>query len=105
MSKRNDKTGSPLSPSKTTTNNDSNHNSDKKDKLHAKIADLLLQWENLGYANHVYHDALIYLLTSENEPDSDILIGAMVIQRCLHKNSQATLGQMKQLQHWLEQPS
>ena len=103
MSKRNDKAGSPLSPSKNTTNSDSNSNSHWKDELVAKIDDLLQQYENLGYAYYFYHDALMSMLTSENEPNSDILLGAMATQRWLRASSKAALKQIKQIQYGLEQ--
>ena len=103
MSKRNDKAGSPLSPSKTTTNHDSNGNSHWRDELSDKMTYLLQQWENISHAQHFYHDALMYMLTSENEPDSDSLIGAMIISRWLHTDALATLGRMRRLQLWIEE--
>jgi len=36
------------------------------------------------YGQAFYHEALMNLLTSENEPDSDSLIGAMIFQRWLN---------------------
>ena len=41
-----------------------------------------------------YHEALMNLLTSDAEPDSDTLIGAMVCQRWIRETGQ-------QLQQWV----
>ena len=81
MTERNDKSGSPLSPSKTTSNHDSDSISHWKDVLQAKINDLENQLVYLHHSQCFYHEAMVNLLTSENEPDSDTLTGATVTQR------------------------
>ena len=102
MTEHNDKSGSPLPPSKTTPNHDSNRNSHWRDELQTKINDLDNQLVYIHHSQCFYHEAMVNLLTSENEPDSDTLAGAMVTQRWLQDSTQDILNHMDHIQHWLE---
>lgn len=57
-------------------------------QLKEEFGDQLLSFEQSLqqqlYGQAFYHEALMNLLTSQNEPDSDSLIGAMIFQRWLN---------------------
>jgi hypothetical protein len=61
-------------------------------QLKEEFSDQLLVFEQelqqQLYGQAFYHEALINLLTSEDEPESDTLIGAMVFQRWLTTTGQ-----------------
>ena len=49
------------------------------------------------HSHAFYHEALMNLLTSENEPDSDLLIGAVVTQRWIRESGQSLHQQLHHL--------
>ena len=93
MAKCNTKAGRRLRQLKT-------HYKQQLRQLKDEFSDQLLTFEQSLqqqlYGQAFYHEALMNLLTSENELDSDSLIGAMIFQRWL-KQSGAEISQ--QLAH------
>ena len=89
MTKHNDKSGSPLQPTKTS------QTSTNGATLHAKLTALDQQLTNLLHSQHFYRQALINLLDLDNEPSS--LIGALVIHQWLEQSGDSLLDQLKTL--------
>ena len=78
-----------------------NHYEQQLRQLKEEFGDQLFAFEHsLQQQLHsqvFYHEALMNLLTSENEPDSDILIGAMITHRWLRESGQALHQQLHHL--------
>jgi hypothetical protein len=59
-----------------------------KNEFGEQLAGVEQALQPLLYSQCFYHEALMNLLTSENEPDSDTLIGAMIVQRWIRTTGQ-----------------
>ena len=73
-----------------------------KQAFDQELLDLQQSLQPTLYSQCFYHEAMMNLLTSQDEPESDILIGAMVTQRWLRESGQATLDQLDRIQSWLD---
>ena len=51
------------------------------------------QW----YGQVFYQEAMLNLLTSPDEPESEVLIGAVITQRWLRASGQTTLAQLREI--------
>ena len=56
------------------------------------------------YSQCFHHEAMMGLLTSENEPDSDALIGAMVTQRWLQQSGHQLAKQLTTIRLSIQKP-
>ncbi len=101
MTNSNDKSGSPLRPSKTTP---SVLSDTEKESFHNQLVTFDDRLFSLLKSQCFYHEAMLNLLTSQDEPDSDTLIGAIVIQRWLRESGDHLLSQLREMQGWLNRP-
>ena len=95
MAKRNTKAGLPLRQLKK---RHQQHIQQLKEAFSDQLMALEQDLDAMLYSQAFYHESMINLLTSENEPDSDSLIGAMMIKRWLRQSGQRLQHQLSTLQ-------
>ena len=89
MTNINNKSGSPLQPTKTTqTDADS-------DTLYDKLTDLDQQLTNLLHSQYFYRQALINLL--DLDEDASCLIGALVLHQWLEASGESLLAMIREM--------
>ena len=73
-----------------------------KQEVEAQLTNIEQHLHPLLYSQSFYNEAMMNLLTSENEPDSDILIGAMVTQRWLRQEGNQLSKQLAKVKQQLQ---